>query len=452
MDAKKNPAQLKKFEEMIAACNRCGFCTSYCPTYISTGSEAQSPRGRNQAFRALLEGKIKDPADIKDIVDTCLLCGECTSVCFSEVPTAQLMVHARHIINESVGVPKFLSFVLKKVLPSPRRLRFVLKVLFWGKRLGFAWVLVKTGLLKKISVQADAAAALVTAAPTKFLLDYSETKPYQEKVVSEKERDTFVARQKSKTLAPFNPKGRAKIAYMPVCGSQYIRPEIGLATLKLFQALNLDFTIPDLLCCGLPAASYGVNDQVKLMAKENIARLERSHFEAIISDDSSCTAHIKDYPKFFQDDPAWASRAATLASSVRELSSFFIQWGLLDKLKNASWSGGPVAYHDPCKAQYGQKVTQPPRTLLAAIRGIKIVDIMDADQCCGGGGTYSFVQPELSRDVLARKVTNVSKAGCKILVTSSSSCLIQLASGLHNKTPKIEILHLSEFLARALKR
>jgi glycolate oxidase iron-sulfur subunit len=341
---------------------------------------------------------------------------------------------------------------LKKVLPYPKRLRLLLKILFLGKRLGVAWVLVKTGLLRKVSPQAAAAEALLDKAPKKFLLDYKETAPYQEKTVQEKERDTFVARQKSKTLAPFNPKVRAKIAYMPVCGSQYIRPETGLATVKLFQLLGLDFTMPDVLCCGLPAASYGVMDDVKAMARENITRLERGRFEAIVADDSSCTAHIKDYPKYFSDDANWAARAATLAGSVRELSSFFIQWGLLEKLRNASWSGGPVAYHDPCKAQYGQKVVQPPRTLLSAIRGVKLVDVLDPDQCCGGGGTYSFVHPELSQDVLARKVANVAKAGCKVLVTSSSSCLIQLASGLRDKNSGIEILHLSEFLARALKR
>ncbi len=443
-------AQLKKLEDSVAACNRCGYCTSYCPTYLATGSEAQSPRGRNQAFRALLEGKIKDPAEISEIVDTCLLCGECTAVCFSEVPTAQLMVHARHMINESVGIPVLLRVVIKRILPEPKRLRLLLKTLFWGKRLGISWLLKKTGLLKKLSVQLDAADALVARAPKKFLLDYKETWPYQESTLQEKERAGFLARQKSKTLTPFLPKGRAKIAYMPVCGSQYLRPEIGLATVKIFALLGFDFSIPELLCCGLPAASYGIMEDVKAMARENIGRIERGRFEAIVSDDSSCTAHFKEYPKYFSDD-AWTARAHAVSASVRELSSFFIQWGLLDKLKNASWNGGPVAYHDPCKAQYGQKVTQPPRAILSAIKGLKLVDVADADQCCGGGGTYSFVHPELSQEVLSKKIANVVASGGRTVVTSSSSCLIQLAAGLRDSHPEIQVLHLSEFLAKVLK-
>lgn len=448
---KLTPQNIKKLEETVAACNRCGYCTSYCPTYIATGSEAQSPRGRNQAFRALLEGKFEKSAEIKEIVDTCLLCGECTAVCFSEVPTAQLMVQARNLINQETQVPAPLRFVLRNLLPQPKRLQWLLKFLFLGKRLGVAWALKKTGLLKKISLQMDAADSLIEKAPKKFLLDYKETWPYQEKTLNQKERDSFVARQKSRTFAPSGLKAtRAKIAYMPVCGSQYLNPDIGLATLKIFRLLKLDFSIPELLCCGLPAASYGVLEDVKRIASENILRLERGHFEGIVSDDSSCTAHIKDYPKYFADDPAWSARAHGAASLVRELSSFFIQWGLLDKLKYAAWKGGPVAYHDPCKAQYSQKVVQPPRTLLTAVKNVKVVPVMDPDQCCGGGGTYSFVHPEISQAVLAKKIDNVIKSGCRTLVTSSSSCLIQLASGLPKEGPKIEVLHLSQFLARSL--
>src|SRR5690242_15648202 len=98
-------SEIKKFEETVAACNRCGFCTSYCPTYNATGNETFSPRGRNQMFRALIEGKIKDVGEAASSIDTCLLCGECTSVCFSEVPTAQLMVQARHYLNQTRGTP-----------------------------------------------------------------------------------------------------------------------------------------------------------------------------------------------------------------------------------------------------------------------------------------------------------------------------------------------------------
>jgi glycolate oxidase iron-sulfur subunit len=296
-----------------------------------------------------------------------------------------------------------------------------------------------------------AADELVEHVPSQFLLDRKEARPFMESAIHQKERDLFVAQQRGRApRAPDGKSTRPKIALMPVCGSQYLRPETGLATLKLLNLLNLDFSIPDLICCGLPGASYGVLERVRAMAQENITRLERGRFEAIVSDDSSCTAHIKEYPKYFVGDQGWSDKAYTLAGKVRELSSFLIQWGLLDKLKAASWSGGAVAYHDPCKAQYSQKVVQPPREILSAIKGVKLVPVNESDQCCGGGGTYSFVHAEMSRDVLSRKVKNIIDSQCRVVVTSSASCQMQLAYGLRQQSARVEVLHLSEFLVRAL--
>jgi glycolate oxidase iron-sulfur subunit len=304
-----------------------------------------------------------------------------------------------------------------------------------------------------------AADQLVDRVPLRFLKDHDRARAHQEEAILRAEHAYFENQQKLVSIKAAGKKvpesllravdakpQRPKIAYLPVCGSQYLRPSIGLATLELLQFLKLDFVIPDLLCCGLPAASYGMLESVREMAKENIKRLERGRYESVLADDSSCAAHAKEYPKFFQDDPDWLKRSTAVSQSVRELSSFLVQWGLIEHLKKAHWAYGPVAYHDPCKAQYGQKIVSPPRALLSAI-----VPIAEADQCCGGGGTYSFVHPDMSRDVLSRKIKNITDTQCRTVVTSGSSCLIQLASGLKKKGSTIEVLHLSEFLVRVLK-
>lgn len=442
---------LKKYEEIVAACNRCGFCTSYCPTYNATGNEIHSPRGRNQMVRALIEGKVSDPKQAKESIDTCLLCGECTSVCFSEVPTAELMVQARNFINQSLGVPPFLAFFLKKVLPHSRRYFWFLKVSFFFKQLGLAAILRKTNLLPKISPTLAAADELMPVVPRRFLSEHKTIQPFLEKNWA---RQAQLASQ-NKTgagAAPAPMIQRPKVAMLPLCGSGYLMPEIGLSLAHLLKRLRIDFMIPDTLCCGLPAASYGVTDRVGSMAEENIRRIERGHFDALLVDDSSCGAHIKDYPKYLQSDARWMQRAHDLSLKVKEMSQFLIQRGLKDHLKMTPWEGGPVAFHDPCKAQYGQKITQSPRELLLSIPRLPVVDIPDSDQCCGGGGTYSFVHPEISRDVLAAKIKNITASGCKIVVTSSASCLIQLRSGLRTANSKIEAMHLSTFLQRALEK
>lgn len=453
---------LKKSYDVVAACNRCGFCTSYCPTYNATGEEGMSPRGRNQTFRALIEGNIKDPAAAKRIVETCLLCNECTSVCFSEVPTAQLMVWARHRLNETTGIPKGLDFMLRQVLSRPRRLRVLLKVAFVAKVLRISTVLRRLGILKKISPPLDAGDRLVKDVPLLFLSERVEAKRHLEQTLRAEDHTKLIAehkieqmRKRSDTvpeelMRKAGAARRPKLAYYPVCGSQYIRPSIGVATLQLFEKLKLDFVIPENVCCGLPAASYGALDQVQAFAKANIEKVERGNYESLVVDDNSCAAHFKDYPKYFSENREWLSRAQAVAHKIRDISTYFVQRGLMDHLRKVTWSGGPVAYHDPCKAQHAQKIVDPPRDLLASINRLTIVPIAEADQCCGGGGTYSLTQPELSESVLSRKVTHIQSSGCKVVVTASTSCLLQLSYGLRKAGSKIPVLHLTEFLQRAL--
>jgi len=457
------PALKTKYEAVVVACNRCGFCTSFCPTYNYSGSESHSPRGRNQIFRSILNGKLKDPIGAKDIIDTCLMCGECTTVCFAEIPTAQLMIYARELLNRSQGMSFWLRLFVDVLLPHPKLLYWALKFSILGKKLGISWLLRKTGILKRVAPGLDAADIVLKKTSLRFLPDLKESKRHLEKVFVKKDSEFFDAQQKVarlaqqgkgipdglKKLAAKRPE-RPKVALLPVCGSQYLRSSIAAASIKILEKLKIDFIIPETTCCGLPAASYGVVDQVKRIALKNIRRLEHGHFEAILTDDSSCTAHFKDYPEFFQDEPIIFEKAHTMSQKVREFSSFLIQFGILDLLKKTKWSGEPVAYHDPCKAQYGQKITQPPRQILSAIPGLKLVPVAEADQCCGGGGTYCFIHPELSQGVLSAKIKNIAASGCQVVVTSAASCLSQIEFGLREKHLPIKAMHFSEFIAKLL--
>jgi glycolate oxidase iron-sulfur subunit len=442
---------LKKYEDIVAACNRCGFCTSYCPTYKATGNEIHSPRGRNQLFRALIEKKVTNPADALESINTCLLCGECTSVCFSEVPTAELMVHARQFLNNQLGTPFLLNFLFKKILPYPKRFYWVLKLSFFAKQIGIASLLEKTSFFKKVAPALAAANELMPTVTLKFLKDYKDTQAFMESALEKEGHAKVLAQQKSGTKSA-TIQQRPKAAYMTTCGSQYVLPSIGLASLKLFKKLHVDFVIPEMLCCGLPPTSFGEKEAARSLAEANIQTLEKGHFESILIDDSSCLSQMRDYPRIFQNDGKWLKRSHDLSQKVKELSSYLASRGLKDHLKLVPWDGGPVAFHEPCKSQYGPKGGNPTRELLSSIPHLKIMGIVDSDQCCGGGGAYSFMEAELSRKVLSAKIQNIISSGCHIVVTTSASCLIQLKFGLRQAHSSIQALHLSEFLVRALEK
>jgi len=411
-----SPEDQRAYDDALH-CNRCGFCTSFCPTYLATGDESLSPRGRNQAWRAFLEGRL-DPADGRRAFDTCLLCGVCTSVCFAQVPTAKLMAAAREKANSAEGRSFLASFVVRGLLPRPRLFEAILKVLYWGKRLGLSGVLNRLGILSRIHPRLAAAEGLVDAPPRRFLRDELPSAPPDAAVVQ------FLA-----------------------CGPNCVSPEIGRATARLLKVQGVKAGAAGNACCGLPGISLGDREAARRLAKINIEILEKHPNAIILVDDSSCASTLKEWPGLFEEDPAWKTRAVAVAGRTRDL----LEW-LAQHPVPAPTAEEPVTYHDACKARYAQGLVEEPRRLLKAVPGLDYRELPEADQCCGGGGTYQFMQPAVSGAVGERKTANIVSTGARVVLTSSVSCLLQLRAGLRRAGSSVRARHLAEFFAGALDK
>jgi glycolate oxidase iron-sulfur subunit len=159
-------AHLKKEYDAVVQCNRCGFCETACPTYAATGNETLSPRGRNQAFRQILEGTLKDPRAAAEAFSTCLTCHACTAVCFSQVPVARLMGEARAVAGSAPPWP--VKGLLRTILLHRRLMSLLIGTGAFFKKIGVSFFLRKIGLLRLISPELDAADALVETAPVFF--------------------------------------------------------------------------------------------------------------------------------------------------------------------------------------------------------------------------------------------------------------------------------------------
>lgn len=414
-----NPGDKARYEEALK-CNRCGFCTSFCPTYLATGDEGLSPRGRNQALRALLENRLADPAQAARLFDTCLLCGICTSVCFSEVPTAKLMSAGREKIMQARGEPWLLRLFLRQLLPRPRLFEAFLKVVYLGKISGVSRLLNRLGLLRWVDQRLAAAEDVVDDLPWRFLRSRLSGRAAQHD---------------------------AQAVYFFACGSNFIRPSVGEASARLLDGAGARWGCAQNNCCGLPGISYGDLDAARALARKNIEIYEQFPQAVIVVDDSSCASTLKDYPALFESDPDWLPRAGAVARRVRDINEWLVE-------QPFTAPDGPVqsvTYHDPCKARYAQKIVDPPRRLLAARTDVDYRELPEADQCCGGGGTYSFMQPEISQAVQARKIQNIASTGASMVLTSSVSCLLQVAAGLRRAGAKTRALHLTEFLSPSHK-
>jgi glycolate oxidase iron-sulfur subunit len=351
--------------------------------------------------------------------DTCLLCGICTSVCFAEVPTARLMSTAREMVQKETGRKWGPWFFLHVLLPRPRWLERFLALAYVFKRWGVSGALNRWGLLRRVSPSLAAAEELGTEAPRAFLRDL---------------------------LPPAPPD--AEVIHFISCGPNFLLPEVGEATAALLKKAHRVTGAAPNVCCGLPGLSFGDLAAARSLAKKNIEVLESYPRAMILVDDSSCAATVKDYPRLFEGDSVWGARARAVSERAQDLLEWLATHG--DSVPAAAKN--TVTYHDACKARYGQKLVQEPRQALGAVEGLGYRELPEADQCCGGGGTFSVTQAALSRRVGERKIQNILSTGADTVLTSSVSCLLQLRAGLRRGGAKIQSLHIASFIAAHLRR
>lgn len=421
--------------DAASQCSRCGYCEQACPTYVLTGKEAFSGRGRNQIVRMLLEDRFQDPAQAGQSLDTCLLCGACTAACYAHVPTADLVLEGRRLLRRG-RTPWPVRLLGRLLTERPAVFERLLKLAYRAKRLGLARLLSRTGMwgwagLKELEL----AQGQVEEVPRSFLCELLRSDP---------------------GLA--DPR-RARWAYFAACGPNFLLPEVGRSTVGLLKARCGPGMFLDNPCCGLPFFNYGDLELARALAKRNIENFESrvagsgmdlgeaGRPPILVGDCSSCVAHLKSYPQLFIEDPVWRTRAGRFSRAVRdviELREIAEGGGRL-----AEAEGGPIAYHDSCRARHGQALVDPPRRWLRALVGERFVELSEPGWCCGGAGAFAFTQPELSDAILRRKAAQLASVQARRVATSSTSCLLQLAHGLKKYYPECRVVHLSQLAAEA---
>lgn len=404
-------------------CTRCGYCEQACPTYVETGRETFSGRGRNQLVRALVEDKLEDPQAAQEALSTCLLCGACTTACPGRVPTADLVLEGRRMLRG--GKPSWAARILTGLIAGDRE-RFA-KLLKWAYTLqgfGLARLAAASGILRLLGLRPlEEASRHVENGPEKFLFEHLREDP------------------------ELKGGGALKWAYFATCGSNYLFPNVGLATVKVLKKLAGPGVFLDNGCCGLACYNYGSLEDARTLAMRNIKALESSGIPEsapIVGDCSSCVAFLKSYPQLFLEENDWRRRAESFSARVRD-SLQLIPAGSVPAGKL-----GAVTYHDSCRARNGQGLSSEPRALARAAAGEGFRELPEAADCCGGAGAFAFSHPRLSDALLRRKIANIASTHATTVAASSTSCLIQLARGLKNYYPECRVVHVSELVSEVL--
>jgi L-lactate dehydrogenase complex protein LldE len=236
-----------------------------------------------------------------------------------------------------------------------------------------------------------------------------------------------------------------RVSLFVTCLVDQLWPSVGVAAMQVLQRVGCSVEFDDRqTCCGQPAFNTGYRAEARMVAKRFIETFERGGAEAIVSPSGSCTAMVHHYEDLFED-VSWRARARAVAERTHELSSFLVNRLGVDDV--GATFAGRLTWHDACHGLRELGVRAEPRRLLSRVRGVELVEMPNADACCGFGGTFSIKYPEISVAILDRKIEAINRARVDAVVSGDASCLMQIGGRLSRLGSSVRTLHLAEVLA-----
>lgn len=435
--------------ERFMDCVHCGLCLNACPTYVETGNENDSPRGRIYLMRSVVDGRVELTDRVRRHLDLCLDCRSCETACPSGVQYGRLLepfrveMHEQDAGKGSSSNPNvspagrsqgqksesdwFQKWILHGLFPNRHRMAWALMPARWMQLLGADRLLNSSGL-------------------TRFLPEKLRRMQQQLPVLKP-------------TLPPlpeFLPaKGtrRATVALFVGCVADAMFRHVHWATARVLQQNGCDVMIPQNQdCCGAIHYHSGASGPALELMKTNIAAFDLNRIDAIIVNVAGCGAMLKDYAHISEElnsGSSVAQRAVAhdqeqaFCSKIKDISEFLAQLG---PVKPEGRIDAVVAYQDACHLQHAQRIRQQPRDLLSLIPGIQLKAVAESELCCGAAGSYNLTEPEMADRLGNRKVGHLLDVNPDLIVSGNAGCSLQLQAKLKERNAAIPVLHPMELL------
>lgn len=402
----KDTPQGREAEAILRKCVHCGFCTATCPTYQLLGDELDGPRGRIYLIKQALEG-VPVTAKTQLHLDRCLTCRACETTCPSGVQYGRLVDIGRSVVAKQVGRSRIEALrrkALATVIPRPALFNPLLAL---GR---FARMLLPNALKDAVPPQPAPAGSWPLGGHARRML------------------------------------------VLEGCVQPALSPATNAAAARVLDRLGISLTrAPTAGCCGAVTFHLDAQDEALGYMRRNIDAwwpyIEQGA-EAIVITASGCGAMVAEYGHLLARDSAYAEKASRVSALARDVSEVIaaekervvelIQYDSRDKAKQK------IAFHAPCSLQHGLKMKGCVESLLGDL-GFDLTPVPDAHLCCGSAGTYSILQPELSRRLCANKVAALGSGKPAEILTANIGCQMQLQTA----TP-LAVRHWIEALDEAL--
>ena len=237
-----------------------------------------------------------------------------------------------------------------------------------------------------------------------------------------------------------------KVSLFVTCMVDQMWSNVGTSCVSVLRRAGCEVEFDERqTCCAQPAFNTGYRNEARRVAKRFIEIYEESKAEAIVSPSGSCTAMVHHFPELFNEDPKWRERAKAIAARTHELSSFLIRVLKVDDV-GASWQG-TLTWHDACHGLRDLNIKSEPRALIRKVRGAELIELDNAEACCGFGGTFAVKYPEISVAILDQKLEAIERSGVDAVVSGDASCLMQIGGRLSRRGSQVKVMHLAELLA-----
>ena len=419
-------ANIAQEGDKLLACIHCGLCLEACPTYVITGNENDGPRGRLYLMRAVAEGRLENTSSaFQTHIDRCLGCRACEQVCPAGVEYGQLLEASREVLREAQPKSdlsnKLLRFALRRIWLSRFRLRLFFAASRVFRDLGLARLMLRTGLARRISPQAEFGMALLESSRPAFRSERSSTKtdPQAENVL-----------------------------LFEGCVGEGLFSRVNRATKRVLRANNLNVSTPkDQVCCGALHAHAGDLEGARELARKNIAAFDSD--APIITNAGGCGAMLVSYAHLFANDEALAQRAANFSARVRDVSQQLATSGMRTAPAVVE---DAVTYDTSCHLLYGQRGGETSEKMARTVLGDNYVALSGTERCCGAAGVYNLLQPEMSGRVLNEKLAHIRDTNAAILATGNPGCQMHIGAGACLAGMKLQVCHPVELVDQAYER
>ncbi|UVI28001.1 (Fe-S)-binding protein [Paenibacillus spongiae] len=239
-----------------------------------------------------------------------------------------------------------------------------------------------------------------------------------------------------------------KVSLFITCMSDAIYPRVGEAMVRLLARYGVQLDFPKVqTCCGQPAFNSGYWEEARATAATILDAFEDSDF--VISPSGSCTGMIHHYPKLFEKDPVQLERAKELQDKSYEFTQFLVNvLGVTDV--GASFPH-KVTYHPSCHGSRLLGVKEEPITLMKHVKGLELVPLPFAEDCCGFGGTFAVKMADISGAMVTEKADHVLESEAEVLVGLDMACLMNIGGNLRYRNEPVRVMHLAELLYEGVK-